>query len=188
MKLFDLDDSYNIIVKAEVFLLKDFKDLQKARKDSTLLYQELGYIYYFCDLSSDFQFELNPVKREKDIIKYVGLPEGWIADDLVKTCVQVYLYLSQTVSSRLLESAYLAVDKFIKQIEKIDLNERDKANKPIWNFKQMMDSVKGIPDTMENIRKAEAQYLKNAEKDTKLRGDKVKTLYEDGFKKLQING
>ena len=187
MKLFELDDTYNVIFQPELFLLKDFRDLRDNRKDIGLLYKEIGFIYYFCDLSSDFQFELNPVKREKDVIKYVGLPADWQRDELIDTCILVYEYLSQSVSSRLLESAYMSVDKFTEQVKSIDLNERDKGGKPIWNQKMIMDTVKGIPDLLETIRKSEAEFLKNEQKETKIRGDKMKTLYEDGFKQLQIN-
>ena len=187
MKLFELDDTYNLIFKPEVFLLKDFKDLRDDRNDVEVLYKELGYIYYFCDLKSDFQFEMNPLKREEDIKRYVGLHPDWKPDELLNTCMDVYFYLSKTVSAMLLESAYMMVDKFTKQNKKIDLNERDKNNKPIWNQKQIMDMAKGIPELLETVSQAEATYLKNEEKETKLRGDKLKTLYEDGFKKMRIS-
>lgn len=187
MKIFDLDDAYNVIFSPELFLLKDFRDLRDDRNDVELLYKEIGFIYYFADLGSDFQFELDLKAREKDIKRFVGLPDDWEKDELIETCIKVYNYLSQSVSSRLLESAYLGVDKFVEQIRAIDLNERDKANKPIWNQKQIMDMMKNIPDLLETVKQAETEFLKNQEKETKIRGDKLKTLYEDGFKFLINN-
>jgi hypothetical protein len=187
MKIFELDESYNVIFSPELFLLKDFRDLRDDRKDIDILYKEISYIYFFADLGSDFQFELNLNKRKKDLIRYVGLPPNWKPDKLVETCIEVYEYLSQTVSSSLLESVYAIVDKFQKQIKGIDLNERDKGGKPIWNQKQIMDMAKSVPDLLESTKKAEFEFLKDQEKETKIKGDKLKTLYEDGFKKLQMN-
>lgn len=187
MKLFELDETYNLVFQPEVFLLKDFRDLRDSRDDVELLYKELAFIYFYCDLKSDFQFETNIAKRKKDVKKYVDLDPSWTIDEILNDCMDTYLYLSKTVSSQLLQTAYLAVDKFDKQIRDIDLNERDKNNRPIWNQKQMLDMTKSIPELLETVKKAEAEFLKDEEKQTKLRGDKVKTLYEDGFKKLRIS-
>lgn len=186
MRLFELDEAYNLVFHPELFLLKDYRDLRDARNDVDILYKELGYIYYFCDMKSEFQFEVNPLKREEDIKRFVGLAEDWKADELVKTCIDVYHYLSQTVSSRLLETAYLTVDKFDQQIRDIDLNERDKNGKPIWNQKQIMDLASSIPSLLKTVTEAESEFLKNEKKETRLKGDKVKTLYEDGFKKMKL--
>jgi len=186
MKLFELDETYNLIFHPELFLLKDYKDLRDDRNDVDILYKELGYVYYQCDMKSVFQFELDPLKRKEDIKKYVGLSKIWEPDELVKTCEKVYNYLSQTVSSKLLSTAYLTVDKFDTQIRNLDLNERDKNGKPIWNQKQIMDLANSIPQLLETVQKSEAQFLKAEQEETKLRGDKVKTLYEDGFNALNI--
>lgn len=187
MKLFELDESYNLIFHTELFLLKDFRDLRDDRNDVGILFKELGYIYYFCDMKSDFQFEINPLKRKEDIKRYVGLDKSWEPDDFINTCMDVYDFLSQSVGTRLLETAFLTVDKFTAQIKRIDLNERDKNGKPIWNQKQIMDMAKNIPDLLELVEKAEAQFVKDQGKETKLKGNKVKTLYEDGFKKMRLS-
>lgn len=186
MKLFELDETYNLVFHPELFLLKDFRDLRDDRNNVDILYKELGYIYYSCDMKSDFQFEMDPVKREKDIKRYVGLDKDWKPDELIKTCMAVYDYLKQTVAAKLLKTAYLTVDKFDQQMRSIDLDERDKNGKPIWNQKQIMDLAQNIPALLKTVKEAEAEFLKDEEQETRLRGDKVKTLYEDGFKKMRL--
>ena len=185
MNLFELDDTYNVIFNPEVFLLKDFQVLRDSRKDIDLLYKEMAFIYFDCDLRSDFQFQINTEKRRKDIIKFLHLPEKWEPDKYLKACMDVYKYLSQSPSSGLLETAYLLASKIKQQLEDIDLNERDKSNKPVWDIKKINDTTKQLPELMESIRKAEAEYLKGQYENDKLRGDKVKTLYEDGFERLK---
>ena len=188
MKLVEqLDGSYNVTFNPELFLLKDFRDLRDDRNDIELVYKEIAFVYFYADLRSDFQFETNPEKRKEDIKRMLGLGKDWEMDTYVNNCIMAYMYLSQTVSGRLLESAYLAVDKFTEQIKEIDLNERDKGGKPIWNQKQIMDTVKAIPELLQTVKQAEMEYLKNQEKESRLRGDKVKTLYEDGITKLMLN-
>lgn len=183
MKLFNLDSTYTVNFEPEVFLLKDFRDLRDSRKkDIELLYKEMAFIYYFADLSSDFQFETDKTEREKNIKKFVGLPSSWKRDKKIDTCIEVYKYLSQSISGGILEAAYLMADKIKKQLEKIDLDERKKSTgDPVWNLQQMVNTSKTLPTLLESIRKAEAEYLKGQTESDKLRGDKVKTLYEDGF-------
>ena len=182
MKLFNIDDQYNLIFEPEVFLIHDFAELKKSRKDVKLLRKELGYIYFYCDLSSDFQRNLDPDSKKEDIKKFVKLPVKWEPDAKVKKCMEVYRYLSKTIASELLETAYRAVDKLKRHIDTLDLNERNpQTNAPIWNPKVIQDMVKGLPDLLKSVQQAEAEYIKGVEESDRLRGDKIKTFYEDGI-------
>jgi hypothetical protein len=181
MKLIDLDDNYNVVLDPEVFLLKDFQALRDDRKDPERVLAEIGYLYFFFNPRSEFQFQTDKQERHKDVLKRVGLPEDWTIDAIMQACIDTYLYLSQTISGKLLESAYLTVDKIKDQLNKIDLNERDKSDKPIWNIKQIVDTSKVIPQLMETIRESEKAYIKGQAENDQLRGNKIKTLYEDGF-------
>lgn len=182
MKLVELDSEWNPIINPELFLIECFEELRIDRqKDKDLLIKEIGYIYFFYNLKSDFQFQTNKKERHKDVKRYVGLPDDWEIDDLLGRCIDTYLYLSQSVSSKILQTAYMSVDKLKEQLEAIDLNERDSNNKPIWNIKHYSDTTKVIPDLLETIQKAEKAYLKGEQENEKLRGNKLKTLYEDGF-------
>lgn len=183
MKLVELDSEYNPIINPELFLLDCFAKLRDDRKNPKLLLKEIGYIYFFYDMKSDFQFQTNKKERHKDVKKYVNLDVNWDVDDILEECISTYLYLSQTVAGKLLESAYLTVDKIKDQLNLIDLNERDDRGKPIWNIKQMADTSKIIPDILESMQKSEKAFIKGQEENEKLRGSKLKTLYEEGFKK-----
>lgn len=183
MKLVELDSEYQVIVNPELFLIDCFAALRDDRKNPKLLLKELGYIYFFYNMKSEFQFQTNKAERAKDVKRRCKLDEKWKVDKLLLECIDVYLYLSQTVGGSILESAYLMADKIKDQMNLIDLNERDKSNKPIWNVKQMVDTSKSLPDLMESLNKAEMTYMKGQNENNKLRGDKLKTLYEDGFKK-----
>lgn len=179
MRLLKSKDGYSIEVEPEIYAIGDFAKLAEARrKNLDLLYKELAYIYFFCDMSSDFQFQTNEAARDAELKKYLDMPTGWKRDDLVSSAMETYIYLSQTASSRLLQGVYIAVDKIKAQLESIDLNERDKGGKPIWNIKQIHDTIKGMPDLMMNIEKAEKQFIKSQKENGKLPGNKQRSLYD----------
>ena len=186
MKLFELDDKYNVNIDPELFLLKDFANLRDARKGNIdLLYKELSFIWFYCDMNSDFQFQTNKTEKVKDIVKQVDLNADWEPDELVNKCIELYQYLSQTISSKLLKSVYISVDKVRNHLENLDLSERDpKSNKPIFNQKDVIASVKQIPSLLKAIAQAEDEFIKNKDTNEKLRGEKMMTLYEKGFDRI----
>lgn len=188
MKLFELDDQYRVTFEPELFTIQAFADLRDSRKkDTALLLKELSFIYFFCDLKSDFQFQTDPKTRVEEIKKYVALDEKWKADDKIKKCMEIYNYLSQTPSSRLLESSYIAIEKLKSHLAEIDLNERNpKTNAPIWNPKVIADIAKTIPDLVKSTREAEAEFIKDQQENDKLKANKVKALYEDGFIRKEL--
>lgn len=187
MKLVELDSEYNVIVNPELFLLDCFAKLRDDRKDPGLVLKEIGYIYYFYNMRSEFQMQTNKKERHVDVKRYVNLDVNWEIDDILQECIDAYLYLSQTVAGKLLASAYLTVDKIQDQLTSIDLNERDERGKPIWNLKQMADTSKLIPGIIESIEQSEKAYLKGQQENEKLRGNKLKTIYENGFGKPKAN-
>jgi hypothetical protein len=164
MRLITSTDGYSIEIEPELYTIAEFANLIESRKkNKELILKELSYIYFYTDMASDFQFQSNELERHKDVKKYVGLPDTWKKDKLVEEAIEAYKYLSQTASSRLLQSVYIAVDKIKSQLETIDLNERDKVGKPIWNIKQIQDTIKAMPDLMMNIEKAEKQFIRSQE-------------------------
>lgn len=183
MKLLNSPDGFIVEVNPELYMIKEFANLLENRKDKKLLLKEIAYIYFFYDLSSDFQFELNEFSRHKDLIKYLDLPTDWTKDKLLNEAIDAFNYLSQSPASRLLQTAYIGADKLKSQLETMNLNERDKGGKPIWNIKQFNDTLKQIADTVESLDKAEKKFIKSQEDNSKLRGTKTKSMYEDGFKK-----
>lgn len=181
MKLITVkEDGFTLDISPEVYLIGEFAELINSRgKNKDLLLKEIGFIYFFADLGSDFQFQTDEYIREKDLIKYLGLEYDWKPDDKVKTAIEAYRYLSQTVSSKLLSGVYIVVSKIEEQLKKIDLNERDKSGKPVWNIKQIQEVAQKLPDVMESIQKAEKVFIKSQEENTKIRGTKTKSMYED---------
>lgn len=182
MKLFQSEDGMTVSIAPEAYTIKQFAELIESRKgDVTLIHKELAYVYFFADMSSDFQFQTNTKDRHYDLIKYLGLPSDWVKDKYVEEAIEAYEYLSQTASSRLLQSAYVVADKIKAQLESINLNERDKGGKPVWNIKQIQDVLKSLPSSMESIDQAEKKFIRSQVETGKLKGNRQKSMY-DGIK------
>ena len=181
MRLITLkEDGFTLDINPELYTIREFAELIESRKkNKDILIKELAYIYFFSDLTSDFQFQVNEYDRHKDLIKYLSLGESWKKDKMIEDAIEAYRYLSQNVSSKLLAGVYIIVEKIEQQLKGIDLDERDKSGKPIWNIKQIQEVARGLPFVMESIEKAEKVYIKSQEDNNKLRGTKTKSIYED---------
>lgn len=192
MKLFKINELYQVEIEPEVFMLEPFKKLRddrlkKSKNNIDLVYKELCYIYFVLDLKSDFIDIADPRQRSKDVQKYLSLPSGWKADQLLQDCIVTYKELTSTVSSKLLRAAYSMAGKIENQLTNIDLDERKTNGEPMWDIKKITDTTKGLPSLMASIREAEQEFLKDEAINSKLKGDKVKTIYEDGFGKFTDN-
>lgn len=179
MKLFKCTDGFNVEIDPMLYGISEFAELLESRKKNLdLLKKELHYIYFFADMSSDFQFNVDERLRHNDLIKYTNLPATWKKDKLIEDAIDAYKYLSTSISSELLQSVRISVDKIKKQLETIDINERDKMGKPIWNLKQFQEIANKLPETMASIDKAEKQYIKIQEENNVIRNNKTKNPYD----------
>ena len=68
MKLFKYE-GYKITIDPEAMLLKPFKKIwnrdKTASKDKAMM--ELGFIYFFCDIRSDYQYIVDLEERKNAI-------------------------------------------------------------------------------------------------------------------------
>ena len=85
MKLFKYE-GYKITISEEALLLRPFKAIWKRdksqNKEKALM--ELGFIYFFCDIRSDYQYIVDEDARKESIKEGEGLPKNWEPDAAVK--------------------------------------------------------------------------------------------------------
>lgn len=179
MRLLVSEDGYNVIPDPKIFLIMEFEKLRDSRKDLNTLTKELGYLYFMYHPESDFMDQTVESFRHIDVVKYLGLPSGYQPDQIMKQAIDAYLYLSQTSESKMLQTARKSVAKLEKQIDEIDLDERDKNGKPVWDLKKYQDVVKSMPETMASLQKVEDLYVRKKEEAARLKGDKEAAIFED---------
>lgn len=164
MKLFYIDEKTQLpLPTAEALLLDSFdkvwKRVRKIDGDADgrkkiINKKELGYVYYQGVYDSRFK-RLNEEEKEKKVKEILGLPETWKPDELIKQCIEVYIDMQITASSEIvssLEGTGSALAKYLVSL-------KDKLSSgaiPVKDVKDVMDIIKNMPETLDNILKSKA--------------------------------
>ena len=185
IKLIKSTDGFNLDIEDELWFIWAFKcylenRLKDKKNGKELILKELGYLYFYYNPESDFMSQTDDGARNLEVLQYVNLPINWKPDKLFEDCVKAYLG-PEDLTDKLLKTARFATDKLNNQLKKIDLDERDKSGKPIYNLKHFNETIKQLPDTMEALDKAEKMYIRNKAEKNNLKGGKEKSIYEDGI-------
>lgn len=179
MKLFKYE-GYKITISEEAILLRPFKAIWKRdksqNKEKALM--ELGFIYFFCDIRSDYQYIVDEDARKESIKEGEGLPKNWEPDAAVKEAMEFYNTFKPT-SALLLEDTRFAVDKLRKLLREIDLNQTDDKGKPIYTLNTITATIKQVPSLVRDLDEAERSIAKEIAQSDKARGAQTKSIYED---------
>ena len=179
MKLFKYE-GYKITISEEALLLKPFKAIWKRDKslNKEKALSELGFIYFFCDIRSDYQYIVDEEARMASIKEGEGMPEDWAPDSVVLDAMQFYSTFKST-SALLLEDTRYAVDKLRKLLREIDLTQTDDKGKPIYTLNTITATIKQVPSLVKDLDEAERSIAKEIAQSDKVRGAQSKSIYED---------
>lgn len=179
IKLFTYDN-YEVTVEPEALLLSPFKALwdRDKRKDKSLAKQELAFIYYMVDPRSDYQYIVDEEFRASEIIKGLGMPNGWKPDQKVELAMQFYNSF-KPASAGLLEDTRVAVNKLRQLLRDIDLEAVDDKGKPIYTLNTITATIKQIPGLVRDLDEAERTLSKDIMTEAKARGSQSKAMFED---------
>lgn len=179
MKLFKYE-GYKITISEEALLLKPFKAIWKRDKslNKEKALSELGFIYFFCDIRSDYQYIVDEEARMASIKEGEGMPEDWTPDSVVLEAMQFYSTFKST-SALLLEDTRYAVDKLRKLLREIDLTKTDDKGKPIYTLNTITATIKQVPSLVKDLDEAERSIAKEIAQSDKVRGAQSKSIYED---------
>jgi uncharacterized protein YoxC len=179
MKLFKYE-GYNITISEEALLLKPFKNIWKRDKSTTKdkALMELGFIYFFCDIRSDYQYIIDEDARLEAIKLGQGFPSDWKPDNTVKEAMEFYNTF-KPISALLLEDTRSAVDKLRKLLRDIDLTATDDKGKPIYTLNTITATIKQVPSLVRDLDEAERSIAKEIAQNDKVRGAQEKSMYED---------
>lgn len=113
MKLFKYE-AYQMTVEPEALLLKPFKAIwnRDRSKNKEKAMSELGFVYFFTDPRSDYQYIIDEDERIKAIKEGEGLAENWKPDAKVMDAIEFYKQF-KTTSALLLETTRSLVNKLM---------------------------------------------------------------------------
>ena len=176
MKLFKYE-GYRIVISEEALLLKPFKKIwdRDKTKNKEKAYMELGFIYFYCDPRSDYQYLTDEEERLKAIKEGEGIPDKWNPDNIVKEAMNLYNGFKPT-SALLLEDTRNMVNGYRAKLREIT---KDMSNLEIKDIKDIGAIIKQIPALVKDLDEAERAVSKEIIESNKVRGSQEKSIYED---------
>lgn len=176
MKLFKYE-GYKIVISEEALLLKPFKKIwdRDKTKNKEKAYMELGFIYFYCDPRSDYQYLTDEEERLKAIKEGEGIPDKWSPDNIVKEAMNFYNGFKPT-SALLLEDTRNMVNGYRAKLREIT---KDMSNLEIKDIKDIGAIIKQIPALVKDLDEAERAVSKEIIESNKVRGSQEKSIYED---------
>jgi uncharacterized protein YoxC len=173
-------EGYNVTFEPEILTLNVFKKLyQRDRtKDKSKFIQELGFIYFYVDPRSDYQYITDPEDRIKAIVEGQGLSNNWTIDKTLQEAIDYYKTFSPT-SALLLEDTRVAVDKLRLMLRNINLEETDDKGRPLYTLNTIVATIKQVPALVKDLDEAERTIAKEIVQNDKVRGSVEKAMYED---------
>lgn len=164
----------------QTLMIKPFREIWDTDKseDKTIANLELAYVYYMADERSDYMYILDKDERHDQICNDIGL-EDWNKPTYIDTAIEYYIRLSETTSTRLLQSTRNVIEKISHFLDTVDINERDqKTMKPIHDISKVTASVEKIPKLIKSLNEIEKEIIK--EKELKAQsGNKIIGIFDD---------
>lgn len=176
-------EGYTLTIEPEALVIKSIRTLWNRDKTQSKerALAELGYIYFMVDPRSTYSYLTDLADRSEKIVLEEGLPKNWKPDKIVQEAMKSYGDSIITTSSLLLEDTRVAVDKLRKYLRDIDLTAEDDKNKPKYPLNTVTSSIKLVPSLAEDLMKAERIVAQEIVESNKMRGQKEKTILEDGL-------
>lgn len=179
IKLFKYE-GYKVTISEEALVLKPFKQIwqrdRSASKDRALA--ELGFIYFFCDPRSDYQYITDETQRMEAIKEGEGLPSKWTPDAIINTAIDFYKTFVPTAALLLADTRY-AVDKLREALRAIDYMERDDKGKVTYPLNVITSTIKQILPLAKELNETERLLTAEIASTSKMRGSGEKTIFED---------
>lgn len=181
IKLFKYEN-YTVTISEEALLLKPFKKiwLRDKSKSKEKALSELGFIYFYCDPRSDYQYLIDDEERATAIKQGEGLSKDWKPDVLIEEAINFYNSFKPT-SALLLEDTRIAVFKLRTLLRNIDLNQTDDKGKPVYTLNTITATIKQIPALVKDLDEAEKAINSELREVGKMRGQGEKTIFEDSL-------
>ncbi len=173
MKLFKYE-GYEVKVAPEALTLKPFKKIwnRDKSKDKERAMMEFGFLYFYCDPRSDYQYIIDEEDRLNAVKSGQGFPEDWKPDATLKNAMEFYSTFD-TSSAMLLRAAMKAVKKVQDTLD--ELNPDDTKS-----LKEYLTALKMIPEVASMIQDAEKALNEEIEYG-EAKGSIEKTLFDDGL-------
>ena len=182
MNIFEIENNV-VTYSPQALMLAPFKKIWDEDKSEGKLIANLtlSFVYYMIDERSDFMHILNTDEREQAVKEAIQLPEDFNGrSEEILDAISFYSKMSETTSTKLLQSTRLVLQKISEFLDNVDLNERDERKKPIHDIGKITGSVEKIPKLIRAINEIEKEVIKEKALKTQS-GTKEISMFELGM-------
>lgn len=151
-------EGFKVVIAPEALALKPFRTLwnRDRTKSKDKAISELGYIYFFSDPRSEYQYIIDDDERAAAVKEGLGLSPKWKPDKEVVAAMGLYGSFTSTAALLLQDTRY-AVDKLRTLLRDIDLSATDKNGKPLYTLNVITATIKQVPSLVRDLDDAEKQ-------------------------------
>jgi len=185
MKLFEMRD-FNLQVVPEAWGLLPFKAILKRDKNRNkeTAFKEMLFIYFYCDIRSDYVYIIEDDIRFREIRKDIGLPDTWTIDDVMKEAIHYYNSMEISPIAKLYKGSLKAADDISKYLESTEhlLKERTASGGVVTQLSTITSSLKAVPGIMRDLKSAYKEVLaEQKELEGRTKGSRSLNPFEDGL-------
>ena len=180
MRLLELDGT-RVIPSPECLQIKPFKKIweRDKSKNKEVAKAELAFVYFFRSFQSEFSSILEDDDRQTEVLKILDYDKE--PDEVVYEACDIYLEAQSTVSSELLMSARKGVEKVKQFFNTVNLNERDKNGRPVFDADKFNRTLSNLANTVKSLTELESLVLREQEIKSEMKGGREKAMFEDGI-------
>jgi hypothetical protein len=182
MNYFIFEGNKLTLDKESILLIKEFAELWDIDRnkingdtrgyDRKRAFREFTYMFLMYDWESPYK-QFTDKERHDTALADSELTNKQFNDEFFKAACKKYQQIQETRMLKLLQGMYRTIEELTLFMHTIDLQERDIDGKPIFNAKQISDTIAGIGKTVTSLETVEAIVRREKEGDgAKLRGDK----------------
>ena len=160
--------------------IKKIWDRDKSPKKEKAL-KEISYIEFMKSFKKTNPFiGYDDFTRHRKICEFVFQDSKYIPDAVVKQAMTMYDELQNegSLSLRYYKSLVKGVEKIIKFVEDVNLNERDVKNAAIWNPSVITNVTKTAGDTLRQLNTMREQVEQELYESSKTRGNREINPFE----------
>lgn len=183
MHLLEFED-YEVRVAPEALLVKPFRMLynQDRSKQKEKFFQQMSYVFFFCDPRSTYAYLTEDEDRKKAIIEQEGLEPDFQPSKLLVEAMEVYKKHTVTSSTELLRSTRVAVDALSTELRstKSKLAERTDKGAAVYKTNDIISSLERVLKLIPQLQELERKVASEIQESTKARGGQ-KAMFEDGI-------
>lgn len=170
MRLFEIEGNYPNIIP-EHLLIPEFAKIweRDKSKDKSKAKTELAYIYFKMDVKSPYLAYSKEYADEKINLDLFKKKEYKPDQDIIDA-MKRYEEMSDTPSTNLLKAGRIGAEKLRSFILSVNMNERTKSGLPVYKPKELKDTIAGLDQVVESLRKLEENVRKEENAPDKVRG------------------